>query len=80
MCCIRFSQTTCKFVMYKHQNQDLNSKTFLSYQLVCLLEVRYKSFLGLRDLFEQMNLKRLFEGKKKKKGIETHILIIYIAE
>jgi len=43
----KFSQTTCKFVMYKHQNQDVNSKTLLSYQLVCLLEVRCKSFLVL---------------------------------
>lgn len=63
----KFSQTMCKFIMYKHQNQDVNSKTFLSYQLVCLLEVRYKNFLIFWDLFDQMNLNKFFGGKEKKK-------------
>lgn len=31
----KFSQTTCKFVMYEHQNRDVNSKPLQSYQLVC---------------------------------------------
>lgn len=65
-----FSQAMYKFDMYKHQHQDVNSKNFLSYQCVCLLQVRYKNFLILWDLFEQVNLKKFLEEEKKQKKLK----------